>query len=66
MRRVRILDEAANEAIEAAAWYDRERARLGVEFELAIDAALDLLEEDIAPLVLAPGISGELSARRLF
>ncbi len=65
MRRVRILEEAANEAIEAAAWYDRERPGLGVEFELAIDAALDLLEEDMAPLVLAAGVSGELGAKRL-
>ena len=65
MRRVRILEEAAHEAIEAAAWYDRERPGLGAEFELAIDAALDLLEEDMAPLVSMSGVSGELGAKRL-
>ena len=36
-----------------------------MEFELAIEAALDLLEEDMAPLVLEPGLSGELGAKRL-
>lgn len=38
---------------------------LGVEFALATDAALDLLEQDMAPLVPAPGVSGELDAKRL-
>jgi hypothetical protein len=32
VRRVRILQDAAEEAIEAAAWYERERTGLGVEF----------------------------------
>lgn len=40
MRRIRILQAAAEEAIEAAAWYERERAGLGVEFSQAVDAAL--------------------------
>ncbi len=44
MRRIRILEEASDEAIAAAAWYDRERPGLGIEFEQAVDAALDLLE----------------------
>ena len=65
VRRVRMLEEAANEAIEAAAWYDRERPGLGVEFAVTIDAALDLLEEDVAPLVPVPGVSGELGGKRL-
>jgi hypothetical protein len=50
MRRVRLLDEAANEAIEAAAWYESQRAGLGADFARAVDAALDLLEEEIVPL----------------
>lgn len=46
MRRVRIHAAAGEEAAEAAAWYERERSGLGVEFEQAVDAALDLLEEE--------------------
>ena len=65
MRRVRILDEAANEAMAAASWYEQERPGLGTEFEQAINAALDLLEEDMAPLVPVPGISGSRGAQRL-
>ena len=44
MRRVRILDEAAEEAAEAAAWYELQRPGLGAEFERALDTALDLLD----------------------
>lgn len=51
MRRpIRILEQAAEEAIEAAAWYEQERPGLGIEFNHAINAALDLLEQDIVPL----------------
>ncbi len=65
MRRVRILEEAADEAVAAAAWYDQERPGLGVEFEQALDAALDLLEEELAPLVPVPGVSGAKGAKQL-
>ena len=51
MRSVRIHAAAAEEAAEAAAWYERERPGLGVDFERAVDAALDLLEEELVPLV---------------
>ena len=36
-----------------------------MEFEQALDAALDLLEEDLAPLVPVPGVSGARGAKRL-
>jgi hypothetical protein len=62
MRRVRILDEAAEEATEAAAWYELQRPGLGAEFERAVDAALDLLEEEIVPLTAMPA-SRESEAR---
>lgn len=63
MRIVRILAAAAD---EAAAWYESERYGLGVEFERAIDAALDLLEEDIVPLTPAVGAAArKLGAKRL-
>ena len=58
MRVLRIHAAAVEEASEAAAWYEKERIGLGSEFERALDAALDLLEQDIVPLTPAPGISG--------
>ena len=65
MRRVRILEEASDEAIAAAAWYDQEKPGLGAEFEQALDAALDLLEEELAPLVPVRGLSGARGAKQL-
>lgn len=61
MRMLRIHEAAAEEAAEAAAWDEKGRPGLGVEFEHAIDAALDLLEEAIVPptsLPVAAGTSG--------
>jgi hypothetical protein len=55
MRRVRLLEAAVQEACEAAAWYEAARPGLGSEFDAAINAALDLLEEDLLPLVPAAG-----------
>ena len=66
MRVVRILAAAADEAAEAAAWYESERYGLGAEFERAVNAALDLLEEDIVPLAPAVGEAArKLGAKRL-
>ena len=65
MRRIRILEEASDEAVAAAVWYDQEKPGLGIEFEQAIDVALDLLEEDLAPLVPVPGVSGGKGAKQL-
>ncbi len=65
MRRIRIHHEAAEEAIEGAAWYERKRAGLGVEFSEALDAALDLLEDAIVPLTQLPGEAGARGAKRL-
>lgn len=65
MRKLRILAAAAEEATEAAAWYEMQRPGLGAEFERAVDAALDLLEEEIVPLTSVPGVAGERGARRL-
>jgi len=45
MRALRIHEAATDEAAEAAAWYEKERPGLGAEFEHAVDAALDLLED---------------------
>jgi hypothetical protein len=65
MRTLRIHEAAAEEAAEAAAWYERERPGLGHEFERAIDAALDLLEETIVPLTSMPGTAGTRGVKRL-
>jgi toxin ParE1/3/4 len=65
MRRVRIHAAAAEEAAEAAAWYESERPGLGVDFERAVDAALDLLEEELVPLVSVPGTAGTRGVKRL-
>lgn len=65
MRPVRIHAAAAEEAAEAAAWYENESPGLGTDFERAIDAALDLLEQDIVPLVSVPGVAGRRGVRRL-
>ena len=62
---MRIHAAAADEAAEAAAWYEKERPGLGVEFEHAIDAALDLLEEAIVPLTSVPGTAGTRGVKRL-
>jgi len=50
MRRVRIHEAAAQEAIEAAEWYEGRCSGLGAEFQRAVEVALDLLAEDIVPL----------------
>jgi toxin ParE1/3/4 len=65
VRRVWILEEAAEEAIEAAAWYEQERPGLGIEFEQALSAAIDLFEDDIVPLTNMPGSAGAEGAKRL-
>ena len=65
MRVLRIHAAAAEEAAEAAAWYEKERPGLGADFERAIDAALDMLEQDIVPLTSAPGVAGVGGVKRL-
>ena len=65
MRRVRIHAAAVEEAAEAAAWYEKERPGLGTDFQQAVEAALDLLEEDIVPLVSANGVAGARGLKRL-
>ena len=65
MRILRILAAAAEEAAEAAAWYEKERSGLGIDFQNAIEAALDVLEQDIVPLTSMPGVSGARGVKRL-
>ena len=65
MRKVRILQEAAEETIAAADWYDKEREGLGTEFANAVEIAIDLIEEDILPLSPMPGKAGTKGVKRL-
>lgn len=64
MRRVRLLEAAAQEAIEAAVRYDAARSGLGSEFDTAVGAALDLLEDGLLPLVPAFGRAGGRGVER--
>ena len=65
MRALRIHAAAVEEAVEAAAWYEKERSGLGADFENALEAAFDLLEQEIVPLAPAPGIAGSRGVKRL-
>lgn len=65
MRTVRILEEASQEAIEAAVWYESEQPGLGTAFMEAIDAAIDVIEENFVPLSPLPEDAGDTGARRL-
>lgn len=65
MRQIRIHAEASREAIEAAAWYEKQRLGLGADFGAAVDAALDLLEEGIVPLRPVPWSAHKRAVRRL-
>lgn len=65
MRTIRIHAAASQEAIEAAAWYERERVGLGTEFLRAIDAALDILEDDVLTLVSVPAATRARGVKRL-
>jgi hypothetical protein len=65
MRTVRILEEASQEAIEAAAWYEYEQPGLGTEFFAAVDAAMDAIEENFIPLSPLPEEARQIGAKRL-
>jgi len=65
MKRIRILQQAAEEVAAAANWYDKERSGLGQEFVNAVEMAMDLIEEDLLPLSPMPGKSRGLGMKRL-
>jgi toxin ParE1/3/4 len=65
MRRVHIHEAASREAIEAAAWYELKRPGLGVEFQRAIETALDLLSEDVVPLTSVHSAAKVRGVKRL-
>ena len=65
MRSVRILEAAAVEAAEAAAWYEMRRKGLGAEFRAEFKVALDRLREAILRGTPWPGRLGERGVKRL-
>lgn len=65
MRTVRILEEASQEAIEAAAWYEFKQPGLGSEFFAAVEAAIDVIEENLIPLSPRPEDAINPSVKRL-
>ncbi|MGH8726847.1 MAG: hypothetical protein ACREV9_01520 [Burkholderiales bacterium] len=65
MTAVRLHEAATQEAIEAAAWYEHKRLGLGAKFERAIQAALDLLEQEIVPATAVRGSAGRRGTKRL-
>lgn len=54
MRSVRILDEASQEAIEAASWFESSLQGLGQEFFDALKEGINTIEENIVPLSPLP------------
>jgi len=47
---IEILEEAFEEASEAAAWYEKECEGLGYDFFEAVEAAFDIIEDKVLPL----------------
>ena len=62
---LRISREADAEMAEAARWYERNRAELGLEFLAAVDAAVARIEENPRIGSLTPGVDDE-DIRRVF
>jgi plasmid stabilization system protein ParE len=65
MPAVRVLEAAAAEAAEAAAWYEARRKGLGAEFRSEIRLALDRLREGILRGTPWPGRLGQRGVKRL-
>jgi len=65
MRVVRIHQAALIEAEETAAWYERKQPGLGADFIRSLEAALELLKDDLVPDVPAHGQAAQRKVRRL-
>ncbi len=65
MKKIRILQGAAEEAIAAANWYDEQRKGLGTEFTNAVETAIDQIEEGQIPLSPILDKVGEQTIKRL-
>lgn len=65
MRGVLVLEAATAEAVEAAGWYEAQRAGLGDDFRSEFKLVLDRLREGILPGTPWPGRLGERGVKRL-
>lgn len=63
--RIRVLTEAAEELEHAALWYEQESPDLGLRLVEAFENAVQLLQEELPPLVTMGGQAGNLGAKRL-
>ncbi len=63
--RFRTEDEAAAELGEAARWYNEQRLGLGLEFLVAVDAALEFIAMFPEAGTPVPGLSPDLPVRRI-
>ena len=62
---VRVLAQAASELEEAAKWYEAEFVGLGTRLLDEFQRAVQLLREDMPPLLPVPGDAGRYGAKRL-
>ena len=63
--KVTVSKEAAEELIEAAAWYELEVPGLGEQLIDSFELAIDLLSQPNPPLVPVVGQAARLGAKRL-
>jgi toxin ParE1/3/4 len=64
MRSVRLLESAAAEAEEAAAWYEGQREGLGADFRKQLKVSLDALRRNPLPGSPWPGRLGDRGVKR--
>jgi len=62
---IKILEEALEEAAEAAARYERECRGLGHDFYSALEAAFDVIEDRVVPLSPISTRTNRIDVRRL-
>lgn len=60
-----ILEEALDEAAEAAAWYEKECEGLGYDFFNAVEAAFDIIEDKTLTLSPMPSKINLIGVKRL-
>lgn len=62
---IEILEEALEEAAEAAAWYEKECKGLGFDFFESVEAAFDVIEDKVLPLSPMPNEINLIGVKRL-
>jgi plasmid stabilization system protein ParE len=65
MRKVSLVEEAAEEGEEAASWYESQRNGLGREFREALAQSIDNLRNNYVSGTIWPGLLGERGVRRI-